>query len=75
MIITSYTRLVMESHRERCGNAFSGVSRRLRANSAGNETRRPLRSYEPIAVRLAQPLAGEVSEMATGMQSKVTSAA
>ena len=76
MIVTSYTSLVIESHRQSCTRVVSGLSWRLRGYSPKNETREPFRSYEPIAVRLTQPLAsaGEVSEMAVAMQTKVRNA-
>ncbi len=77
MIVTSYTRLVMESHRQSATKIASGFASRIRVTSPKNETREPFRAYEPVTVRLASSITGptEAGELAVSLQSGVRNAA
>lgn len=73
VIVTSYTSLVVDAHRAQCSGLIQDVVGLLRRNAPIRETKSPVRTYEPLVVRLAQPI--EVTESTVVIPVKVSSAA
>ena len=65
MIVTSYTRLVLESHRSDCRNALSGIAGRLSRQSSPAAHAEAYREPEGTMVHLGQPtpITAEVTEL------------
>jgi hypothetical protein len=65
MIVTSYTRLVVESHRRDCRNALGGLAGRLGRRSSTATRPEAYREREGTMIRLGQPtpLTAEVTEL------------
>ena len=65
MIVTSYTRLVVESHQEGCADLFASLSRRLNRRSPKPLKPEAYRERDGVVVRLSQPapVSAEVTEL------------
>ena len=77
MIVTSYTRLVVDSHRADCTSLFSGLSRRFHPRSAESSRPQAYSERETSVVRLGQtgPLAADVAELAHVTSGQIRGAA
>lgn len=65
MIMTSYTRLVVQSHQEDCAELVAGLSRRLTRRSPKLLKPEAYREHDGAVVRLGQPvpISAEVTEL------------
>ena len=56
MFMTSYTRLVVQSHQADCAGLFAGFSRRLARRSPKLLTPEAYREHDGAVVHLGQPM-------------------
>ncbi len=65
MFMTSYTRLVVQSHQADCAGLFAGFSRRLARRSPKLLTPEAYREHDGAVVHLGQPMpiSAEVTEL------------
>ncbi|HEX3304070.1 MAG TPA: hypothetical protein VHR64_14380 [Thermomicrobiales bacterium] len=65
MIMTSYTRLVVQSHQDDCVELFAGFSRRLTRRSPKLPKSEAYREHDGTVVRLGPPvpISAEVTEL------------
>jgi hypothetical protein len=65
MIVTSYTRLVLESHQSDCRNALSGLAGLVGRRSSSAAHSEAYREREGTMIHLGQPtpLTAEVTEL------------
>ena len=77
MIVTSYTRLVMESHRTDCIGMLDGLSNRFFRRDAARSTAESYPDWETVPVRLdtSGPRTAEVASFVNVASGKIRGAA
>jgi hypothetical protein len=65
MIMTSYTRLVVQTHQDGCAELLAGFSRRLARRSPKLLKSEAYREHDGVVVRMGQPvpISAEVTEL------------
>jgi hypothetical protein len=77
MIVTSYTRLVVDSHRADCASLVGGLSRRIGRRSIEPALPQAYSERDGVMVRLGQtgPIAADVAELAHVTSGQIRGAA